>query len=837
MSSDRIDVVFGAKIGELKAGLSEATAAVRASTEQMKGQFAGLSGAMSAVQGPLLAVTALLAGGAIFGRAIGEAAELGEHLQVLSQKTGIQADELSRLEYAAKLGDTGVENLDTSLIKLARTMDEARSGSGTAADAMKAIGVSATDAHGQLRPVRDVLLDVATKFQGMEDGAGKAALAMEIFGKGGTAMIPMLNQGAEGISKLEAEADRLGATMSNEGAQAAADYGDAMDRLHAMVDGMWRTIAVSVMPTLTALADAFTNTAGSGDILSGVVDVVVGTFRFLGTVVIGTKFILEEFYESCRLIFEGVATFIAGAGMAAVAAAQGRFGDAAAIIKDTFGDMAENVRNSSKRMEQDATNAADALARMYGFKDGPASAAPARGGGTTPPPPPHTPPPKKAPADERLATWREEFAKLAALDHAGKDTLLADEAVFWRQKLAMVQGGTKADEKLREQIGARIRELGKQLHADELESVRIRNETRRQGELDALDIEREGIEERRSLHQIEATDAEAQLIALNQRVLAIKLAALEEQRALVAGDMVAVARIDKQIEEAKRASGREITGITKETTKTVADDWESMFGHVTNVFSQSVTAIINGTQSLRGALRGIFQNITLDFLASKAKELQHHIAIELAKRGVTTGTALHKVATESWAALKSLAITAASAIKEIAIHAARAAAAAFAAIAGIPFVGPVLAPIAAGVALAAVLALGSRVASAKGGYDIPAGVNPLTQLHQEEMVLPAPLANAVRGMASGRSDALSRGSVGTAAPSGMTAATIASAIGAVVAKAAESAPREVHHHAEHVTVQAIDAQSFSSFLQRNTGALAGALRQANRNGHRMNTPV
>ena len=47
---------------------------------------------------------------------------------------------------------------------------------------------------------------------------------------------------------------------------------------------------------------------------------------------------------------------------------------------------------------------------------------------------------------------------------------------------------------------------------------------------------------------------------------------------------------------------------------------------------------------------------------------------------------------------------------------------------------------------------GMAAASAAKGYDIPAGVNPLTQLHAEEMVLPAHLANAVRGMAAGGSD-------------------------------------------------------------------------------------
>lgn len=42
-------------------------------------------------------------------------------------------------------------------------------------------------------------------------------------------------------------------------------------------------------------------------------------------------------------------------------------------------------------------------------------------------------------------------------------------------------------------------------------------------------------------------------------------------------------------------------------------------------------------------------------------------------------------------------------------------------------------------------------ASAEGGYDIPAGVNPMTQLHEKEMVLPRQQADVIRGLAGGGS--------------------------------------------------------------------------------------
>lgn len=46
------------------------------------------------------------------------------------------------------------------------------------------------------------------------------------------------------------------------------------------------------------------------------------------------------------------------------------------------------------------------------------------------------------------------------------------------------------------------------------------------------------------------------------------------------------------------------------------------------------------------------------------------------------------------------------------------------------------------------LVAGTAIASAEGGYDIPAGVNPVTQLHEKEMVLPKAQAEVIRGLAA-----------------------------------------------------------------------------------------
>jgi hypothetical protein len=785
MSDDkRVDVEFGAKIGGLVSGAREAAATVRTTTDQMKSHVAGLTSVVEGLKAPFIAVSAILAGGAIFGEAIRDAADLGEHLQVLSQKTGVQASELSRLEYAAKLADTGVENLDAGLVKMARFMGEAAKGTGDAADTATRLGISVKDAEGKLRPMRDVLLDVAEKFSHMKDGAGKSALAMEIFGKAGTSMIPMLNQGAAGIEKLEQEADRLGVTMSNEAAQAAADYGDAMDRLHGMMQGVARSIVLSIMPAFTDVANALTSIRNASGGAESSFHPLAATIRTVAAAAFELAAALHAAYQWARVvavIMEGP-TSLGWVGR----------------LKKVWQDAADSIESYNQKM-------AAAVRTVRG--EGPHE--PAAQHQSKDAPDPKTKPAKTG-SDERIAAWKDELRQIQQIEELGKDTLLVDEISFWQKKLALVQGNSKADVKLRQQINAEILAADKQLHADEQRAAAIRAQIQRDTQIEELDVERRAIEERRALHEIDAQEAERELIALNERVTAIKIAALEEQRALAVGDMVKQAEIDQQLAALKRTSAREVADIHKQTTVEIAKDWEGVFDHVSNVFSQSVTAIINGTQTLRGALKGIFQNIVLDFAASKLKELQHHVAVELAKRGITTATAAHKLATEGAAAVKSLAITAATTLKAIAMHAVHAMAAAWAAISAIPIVGPVLAPIVAGATLAAVLGLGSRIASAEGGYDIPAGVNPMTQLHAQEMVLPARLANVVRAMAE------------SGASSG------AGALPAPSTSAGVPAPSNVEHHYH---IHTLDAKSLRDYLRANPAALADGVQAAVRSGH------
>jgi len=82
--------------------------------------------------------------------------------------------------------------------------------------------------------------------------------------------------------------------------------------------------------------------------------------------------------------------------------------------------------------------------------------------------------------------------------------------------------------------------------------------------------------------------------------------------------------------------------------------------------------------------------------------------------------------------------------EKIANDAYQAASGAYQAIVGIPYVGPVLAPIAADVAFAAMTAFEGGIVSAAGGYEVPS--DSLAVLHKNEVVLPATLASGFKSL-------------------------------------------------------------------------------------------
>lgn len=239
-----------------------AFASVATSLDRLKTTAAGFSSVFAGL-GAGLSAGALVA----FAKSgIDAADDLGK----LSQKVGVTVESLSALQYAAKLSDVSNEQLATGLARLARAASDAGAGSKETAEAFQAIGVAVKDSQGNLRGTEELLLDIADRFEKMEDGAGKTAIAMRLFGRAGADLIPFLNAGRSGFEELRKEAERLGIVLSKETAKAAEDFNDNMTRLGTQVDRVKFALAEGALPALTKIAQAMADAAKQGGALQSV---------------------------------------------------------------------------------------------------------------------------------------------------------------------------------------------------------------------------------------------------------------------------------------------------------------------------------------------------------------------------------------------------------------------------------------------------------------------------------------------------------------------------------------------------------------------------------------
>lgn len=271
-----------AVIGNLRVNLGLDTAAFSAGTKQAQGALAGLSNSLKGFAAGMAGLLTLGGVTSALQNSISRMDELGKS----AQKIGIPVEALSKLEYAARLADLPLSDLETTMGRFARSLAEIQTG-GTngAGSALENLGVKATTAQGQLRPTVDILLDLADKFRTMPDGAQKSALAMELFGKSGADMVPFLNQGSDAIRRAMDEARAFGLEVSQNAAKSAEDFNDNLTRLKSAGEGLSQQLTKQLVPSLAEVTEGLVTYVREGDKIESAIAGIKAEFGDLARIV------------------------------------------------------------------------------------------------------------------------------------------------------------------------------------------------------------------------------------------------------------------------------------------------------------------------------------------------------------------------------------------------------------------------------------------------------------------------------------------------------------------------------------------------------------------------
>jgi len=161
---------------------------------------------------------------------------MGDQVAKMAKRTGLSVEALSELRFVASQTGTEFESLEMGFRRMQRSIYDAGRGLSTAKDALTDLGLRFEDLDG-LSPEEQFKL-LGEAISRIEDPTKKAAIAMTLFGRTGTNLLPMFAKGAAGIEQLQKEARRLGLTMSSKDAEAAEDFTDALAAYQGIADAM-----------------------------------------------------------------------------------------------------------------------------------------------------------------------------------------------------------------------------------------------------------------------------------------------------------------------------------------------------------------------------------------------------------------------------------------------------------------------------------------------------------------------------------------------------------------------------------------------------------------------
>lgn len=240
----------------------------------------------------------------------------------LGQKVGISTEAVQELGYAAKVSGVNAEQLQHGFQRLALGLAEAKkSGTGPLVDGLTALGISFSEVKNQTPD--EMLQTLADRFADMPDGAKKTAAAMQIFGKAGADLIPLLNRGGDGIKELRKEAEDLGLVMSKDTAEAFEKLEESSAKIGGTLTGLKNTAVVALLPVIQKMADELfawvqANREIIASTIKGVVEGLIVVVKVLASAFGVLVDIVQFFIEHSEL---GKAVLIAlGAVITAVAA-------------------------------------------------------------------------------------------------------------------------------------------------------------------------------------------------------------------------------------------------------------------------------------------------------------------------------------------------------------------------------------------------------------------------------------------------------------------------------------------------------------------------------------
>lgn len=236
------------------------------------GRAAKAGGMMAVKAFAAIGTAAVAAVGSIL--ALGKAfASYGDKFGKMATRTGIGAEALQELGYAAEISGTSIDSLAQALFRARRRIGNmALGGGGPAKRALETLGLDAKKLSRMAPEAQFKVLITALK--GVANEAERNQLAFEIFGDNFRDIQPLIAASAESMDEMRERANRLGLVLSGDEIRQAEALTDAFYELGQVVKMTFVKLGAALGPTLIPLLKGLAE--GIADITNKIVSLAGG---------------------------------------------------------------------------------------------------------------------------------------------------------------------------------------------------------------------------------------------------------------------------------------------------------------------------------------------------------------------------------------------------------------------------------------------------------------------------------------------------------------------------------------------------------------------------------
>lgn len=247
MALGKLLIDIGANVANFESDMGRAARIAKKESERIKNQ---IDVAMKAV------AASAVAAGAGLATLVKTTANTADEIQKMSQRIGASTEFLSQMRLGADLTGVQFNTLTTGLQRMTRRLAEAAAtGKGEAVPALEALGVSIKSIQ-NLAPEEQFKI-LADAMEGIESQGEKVRIAMKLFDTEGVALIQTMRGGSQAINEFQKQADRLGLTISQEMADASAEFNDQITIATSRIKGLAQSIGQSLIPAASEMIKQF----------------------------------------------------------------------------------------------------------------------------------------------------------------------------------------------------------------------------------------------------------------------------------------------------------------------------------------------------------------------------------------------------------------------------------------------------------------------------------------------------------------------------------------------------------------------------------------------------